>query len=108
MFSLANWPHKTIGHIFLAVVAAQNGLLVARFAERRTPVVGTHGVVFCLCVFDFVGPVVRGAFHQRAERNARFARSRKMRAFILDNHSRRHPLTPCVRAAVPFSIPTIP
>jgi hypothetical protein len=35
MFSLAEWPNETTGHIFLIVVAARKGLLVSRFAERQ-------------------------------------------------------------------------
>jgi hypothetical protein len=35
MLSLADWPNETIGHIFLAVVAAQKGLPGAIFAERQ-------------------------------------------------------------------------
>jgi hypothetical protein len=64
MFSLAEWPNETIGHIFLAVVTARKGLPGARFAKRQMGSLG--GVWFGLLVFDFdfdfAGSVVRGSF----------------------------------------------
>jgi hypothetical protein len=59
MFSLAGWPNATIGHIFLAVVAARMVLPGARLAERQAmQVVVLFALVcgfllfsICLCLF---------------------------------------------------------